>query len=86
MSEEEFAKLASIQACPNCGEPLQQGYLVAPHNVFWDTKRHKLLPPYGEVVFSDWWKSWTPNAPALRCGTCQIIIFDYEKRKKEKLQ
>lgn len=78
LREEDFRKLAPLKKCPFCGEKLEKGYIHS--DVYWDKKRRKFLSGVLTSQETLLGPSWTvPYAPALRCGECGIVIFDYAK-------
>jgi hypothetical protein len=63
--------------CARCGEPLQDGYVIAPKGLWYDTERHKfamVLAGLGEKIVSPW-KLTVPSTPAQRCYKCNIVII-----------
>jgi len=77
-SKEDFSRLACIKKCPVCSGELEEGYMLAPRGMYWDTRRHKLSILGAEALKSSW--AWTmPQGPALRCIGCGIAILDYAR-------
>ena len=81
MNAKEFLRLSSIKKCPLCGGELEEGYMLAPRGIYWDTKSNKLSILGAEALKSSW--AWTmPQGPALRCKSCGIAILDYTRIKE----
>jgi len=72
--KEEFSKLISIEECPLCNRKLDKGFIIATWEIRWDTEKRKPIALYfmmGPLIRGH-------SAPALRCKSCEIVIFDYE--------
>jgi hypothetical protein len=79
MDENEASSVHSVKKCPICGGELERGYVIAYRGFWWDTKKHTYIGA-GERLMK--YPSLTnTNFPGLRCWTCHIIIFDYEKKE-----
>jgi len=56
---------------------LEDGYVIAPKGLWWDTKPHKfavVTATLGERIISQW-SLTMPNAPAQRCLNCSVVII-----------
>jgi len=80
MNERDVPSMDSLEKCPICGGELDRGYAIATE-LWWDTEKHDWQP--GEELLSKWiaFPTHNTNFPGLRCSTCHIIIFDYEKKE-----
>jgi Domain of unknown function (DUF6487) len=71
--------------CPECGGPLEKGYLQAPGvGILWTNDPNaKWMPVFSskvEKLQEDWWgfpKLTKDKLPALRCHVCKLVIFIY---------
>ncbi len=63
--------------CARCGGRLQDGYVIAPKGLWWDTEPHKFAlftAQLGERILSQW-SLTMPSSPAQRCSNCNIVII-----------
>ena len=73
----DYAKIASIEKCPLCGEPLDRGYVAAGRGIQWAEEKSRFFLA-GENL--SWAILSIKYLPALRCTKCGIGIFDYGKK------
>ncbi len=63
-------------SCPACGNPMERGYIVEAHGVYWNDHVPRfggLGEPLGDNSSV---LNWTcPNVRALRCRKCGIIRY-----------
>ena len=66
--------------CPQCGKPMQSGYLSAGgYRVIWTTKERKLTNLLGDNDVTLTRMSLTgKSTPADHCPGCQLVIVKYE--------
>jgi hypothetical protein len=74
VQKDEFSKLSLVAKCPVCGGDLDRGYMIFANNVYSDTKKQQWLGK-GETLVP--MELGVNNTPALRCGSCRVVIFDY---------
>jgi len=68
-------------ACPRCGAPMGEGYLVTSQGIHWrDVGQPIALPSAlgGLPGTFEWRKRARPHA--YRCGKCEIVTFQYGRR------
>ena len=84
-------KEPDIEECPECGGPLESGFLQAPSfGICWtNDPRVKSGFMFGskmEKLQKDWWgfgKLAKGSLPAKRCRRCSLIVFRYEAKTNE---
>ncbi len=77
--ETEEVNVLKILTCPQCGGPLEHGY-IAGHwfNLRWVKKEKTKTVFAGRPLRKklDWWSA--PTLEAARCGACKIGVFRYD--------
>ncbi|MFW9843240.1 MAG: PF20097 family protein [Candidatus Thorarchaeota archaeon] len=77
--EEESAK---PEICPSCGEPMEQGFLVAPRRIFWCDHAPELDCICGERLSRPW--IICANVPGHRCKKCKLILYQEPRQPPKK--
>ena len=69
-------------SCPNCGKPMDKGFVIAPdkgsfHGVRWSGSEDALWPYAGVSVKLGDKVPANMNVPAFRCPTCKLVVMKY---------
>jgi hypothetical protein len=68
--------MAEPLKCPQCGAPLEKGYIQAPRGLSWDNTKHRWETLTVEELIDD--LSFTiPNREAYRCQQCRLVVVKY---------
>lgn len=83
--------IPTIEKCPECGSPLESGYVLVPSfGICWtlDPDAKWVFGSKMEKLHKDSWgfnKLSKDKLPAKRCSNCKLVVFRYtEEPKKEK--
>jgi hypothetical protein len=81
--DEDFSELALIRKCPICKKEMRKGYVVSPHNIWWDVKKHKSgVGDSEELTHGIPW--FMRNLPSLRCDRSEIVTLSCRMGKPPK--
>jgi hypothetical protein len=72
--------MSDVKKCPEYGGEIEEGFLISPGALWWDTQKHEVLGEGEQIVpFS----MSIQNLEAYRCKKCQLIVFKYTYRPPE---
>jgi len=76
VEEQAISKNNEDPKCARCGGRLEDGYVMAPRGLWWDTEPHKFtrIGSGAEKIISQW-SLTLRNAPAQRCYNCNLVII-----------
>ncbi len=81
-SKSQMTPLPESLSCPNCGRPMDKGFVIAPdkgsfHGVRWSEAKDPLWPYAGVPIALGDQVLPNINIPAFRCPSCKLVLLKY---------